>query len=57
MGINYEELYKHNPAVIFCSLTGYGQTGPFRNRVGHDLNYLAITGISNYSRRKNYSLC
>ncbi len=36
-------------------LEGYGQTGPYRNRAGHDLNYLAISGISNYSRRKNES--
>lgn len=55
LGLDYEELRKHNPALIFCSLTGYGQTGPYRNRAGHDLNYLAISGVSNYSRRKNES--
>jgi alpha-methylacyl-CoA racemase len=55
LGLDYEELRKHNPALIFCSLTGYGQTGPYRNRAGHDLNYLAISGVSNYSRRKNKS--
>ena len=55
LGLDYEELRRHNPALIFCSLTGYGQTGPYRNRAGHDLNYLALSGISNYSRRKNES--
>jgi len=55
LGLDYEELRKHNPALIFCSLTGYGQTGPYRNRAGHDLNYLAISGVSNYSRRKKES--
>ena len=49
------KLCKYNPAIIFCSLTGYGQTGPYRNRAGHDLNSLAISGDSNYSRRKNES--
>ncbi len=55
LGLDYEELRRHNPALIFCSLTGYGQTGPYRNRAGHDLNYLALSGVSNYSRRKNES--
>lgn len=53
LGLDYGELRKHNPSLIFCSLTGYGQTGPYRNRAGHDLNYLAISGVSNCSRRKN----
>ncbi|HIO61038.1 MAG TPA: CoA transferase [Deltaproteobacteria bacterium] len=55
LGLDYEELSMHNHALIFCSLTGYGQTGPYRNRAGHDLNYLALSGVSNYSRRKNES--
>ena len=55
LGLDYEELRRHNPALIFCSLTGYGQTGVYRNRAGHDLNYLALSGVSNYSRRKNES--
>ena len=55
LGLDYDELRKHNPSLIFCSLTGYGQNGPYRNRAGHDLNYLALAGISNYSRRKNES--
>ena len=55
LGLDYEELRRHNPALIFCSLTGYGQTGIYRNRAGHDLNYLALSGVSNYSRRKNES--
>jgi len=53
LGLDYHEMRKHNPSLIFCSLTGYGQTGRYRYRVGHDLNYLAISGVSNYSRRKN----
>ncbi len=53
LGLDYEKLRIQNPSLIFCSLTGYGQTGVYRSRAGHDLNYLAISGISNYSRRKN----
>ena len=53
LGLDYKQLCKQNPSLIFCSLTGYGQTGGYRYRAGHDLNYLAISGVSNYSRRKN----
>ena len=53
LGLDYQQLCKQNPSLIFCSLTGYGQTGGYRYRAGHDLNYLAISGVSNYSRRKN----
>jgi len=51
-GLDYESLKKLNPSLIYCSLTGYGQTGPFRNRAGHDINYLARSGIMSYSGKK-----
>ena len=51
-GLDYETLRKTNPALIYCSLTGYGRTGPMKNRAGHDINYLARSGISSYSGRK-----
>tara|TARA_B100000945_G_scaffold278452_1_gene244243 strand:- start:14 stop:1210 length:1197 start_codon:yes stop_codon:yes gene_type:complete len=53
LGLDYQQLRIQNPSLIYCSLTGYGQTGGYSNRAGHDLNYLAISGVSNYSRRKN----
>lgn len=53
MGIGYEALRVENPALIYCALTGYGQTGPLRDVPGHDINYLARSGISSYSGRKN----
>lgn len=53
LGIGYEKLKEINPKIIFCSITGYGQTGPLRNRAGHDINYLSIAGVASYSRRKN----
>ena len=44
LGIGYEALSKINPRIIYCSLSGYGQTGPSREVPGHDLNYLAASG-------------
>ncbi|MEY8215332.1 MAG: CaiB/BaiF CoA-transferase family protein [Colwellia sp.] len=55
LGIGYEALKAINPKIIYCAITGYGQTGPYKDRAGHDLNYLAIAGISSYSKRKEQS--
>lgn len=52
LGVGYEALRRENPALIYCALTGYGQTGPMRDVPGHDINYLARSGISSYSGRK-----
>jgi alpha-methylacyl-CoA racemase len=52
LGLDYESLKKINPRIIYCSITGYGQTGPFANRAGHDSNYLSVAGVMDYSRRK-----
>ncbi len=52
-GLGYEELRKINPGLIYCSLTGYGQTGPLRDRAGHDCNYLARSGILDAAGRKD----
>lgn len=53
LGIGYEALKAHNPRLIYCALTGYGQTGPLRDTPGHDINYLSRSGISSYSGRKD----
>lgn len=52
-GLDYASLANINPALIYCSLTGYGQTGPYKNRAGHDINYLALSSISSYSGRNH----
>lgn len=52
LGLGYETLCESNPALIYCSLTGYGQTGPMRDRAGHDINYLSRAGVMSYSGRK-----
>ena len=41
IGLGYHSLKEFNSKIIYCSLTGYGQTGPFKRRAGHDINYLA----------------
>lgn len=57
LGLAYEDLRKVNPAVIYCSLTGYGQTGPMRDRAGHDINYIARSGVMAYSGKKESGPC
>jgi len=52
LGIGYEALRLVNPSLIYCALTGYGQTGPLRDRAGHDNNYLALSGALSYSGRR-----
>lgn len=45
MRIDFETLKKINPRLIYCSISGFGQDGPYSNRSGHDLNYVGISGI------------
>jgi alpha-methylacyl-CoA racemase len=45
LGLGYEPVAEANPGVIYCSITGYGQTGPRATEPGHDLNYAARTGM------------
>jgi crotonobetainyl-CoA:carnitine CoA-transferase CaiB-like acyl-CoA transferase len=45
LGVGHDRLMAHNPRLVVCSLTGYGQTGPMAKRAGHDLNYLARSGV------------
>lgn len=45
LGIDYATMAKLNPRVVYCSISGYGQDGPYRDKVGHDINYLGYSGV------------
>lgn len=45
LGIDYATIAKINPAIVYASLTGYGQDGPYRDLAGHDINYISIGGL------------
>ena len=53
LGVGYEALKAINPRLIYVSITGYGQTGPYRDRAGHDINYLALAGVASYTGRRD----
>ena len=45
LGLDYATLSARNPRLIYCAISGYGQDGPYRDRVGHDVNYLGFAGV------------
>ncbi|MGH8334825.1 MAG: CaiB/BaiF CoA transferase family protein [Pseudomonas sp.] len=51
LGLGYEALKAINPKLIYVSITGYGQTGPYTDRAGHDINYLALAGLASHPGR------
>jgi alpha-methylacyl-CoA racemase len=53
LGVGYAALKEVNPRLIYVSVTGYGQTGPYRDRAGHDINYLALSGLASYTGRRD----
>lgn len=44
LGVDYETVHPRNPRIVYCSLSGYGQSGPYAALVGHDINYISIGG-------------
>ncbi|WP_339175990.1 CaiB/BaiF CoA-transferase family protein [Solibacillus sp. FSL R5-0691] len=52
LGLDYDSLKAINSGLIYCSITGYGQTGPYSERGGHDINYVALAGLQGYSGTK-----
>ena len=49
LGFGYEAMAKLNPRLVYCSISGYGQTGPKRDRAGHDINYIGDAGLLSLS--------
>jgi len=45
LGVGYERLREENPGLVYCAISGYGQDGPYRERSGHDMNYLGLIGL------------
>jgi len=45
LGVGYDELSAANPRLVYCSITGYGQDGPYADRAGHDINYIGYAGV------------
>src|SRR5205807_2355315 len=52
LGVGWEVLRRRSPKLVMCAITGYGQTGPWARRAGHDLNYLAIAGALSMNARR-----
>lgn len=49
LNLSYPQLKAINPRLIYCALTGYGQTGPLKDTPGHDINYVSVSGLAGYS--------
>lgn len=52
LGVGFDSLQEANSRIIYCSITGYGQSGPYRDRAGHDNNYLSLAGVMSHSGRR-----
>lgn len=50
LGVDYETCREHNPDIVYCSLSGFGATGPLEGRPGHDLNYAGVAGMLDMTR-------
>lgn len=55
LGIDYDSVCEHKSSIIYCSLSGYGQSGPLAERAGHDLNYVGRAGLLDMTREDESS--
>jgi alpha-methylacyl-CoA racemase len=53
LGVGYDRLHEENPGLVYCAITGYGQDGPYRDRSGHDMNYLGLIGLLGLTGEKD----
>src|SRR5262245_52719002 len=45
LGVGFSRMQEMNPKIVLCSISGYGQSGPLRDRAGHDINYISVGGV------------
>lgn len=57
LGVDYKSVSGINPGIVYCSISGYGQTGPLRNMAGHDVNYLSFAGVLDLIGEANRPPC
>lgn len=53
IGFGYEDVKSINPKIVYCSITGYGSTGPFKDKAGHDINFMATSGSLGVSGKED----
>lgn len=53
LGIDYEKIKSINPRIVYCSITGFGQTGPYKMAAGHDLNYVSLAGVTSLTGERD----
>ena len=53
LGLGWPVLHERNPRLVLCSISGYGQTGPWSQRAGHDINYIAVSGVLDQIRAED----
>lgn len=56
LGLGFESLERINPRLVYCAITGYGTDGLLSQKAGHDINYLALTGVLSYNGRNTPTL-
>ena len=52
LGLGPDTLTNNNPRLVYARLTGFGQSGPYKDMAGHDINYLALSGVLSCLGRK-----
>lgn len=53
LGVDYDAISRVNPGIVYCSVSGYGQSGPYRDTPGHDVNFLSVAGVLDLIGEKN----
>lgn len=56
LGLDFESLERINPRLVYCSISGYGASGTYAQKAGHDINYLAVSGVLSHSGKEHPTL-